>query len=176
MTPTKRDIPPWTALTVVALALIATIVSGREPTAPQPAGERAAAETSRADPGAGDLRLALRLEDSGDLLAPVGAPLPSHVVLGKAHVAAPPEAPPPARAARAPTARGAPPLPFTYLAKLIDGDKTTVFVAHGEDHYSAEPGLTVDDAYRIERVTDTAITFLHLPTRTRQVLAVVERP
>jgi hypothetical protein len=32
-----------------------------------------------------------------------------------------------------------------------------------------EPGLTID-TYRVEQVTDTAITFVFLPLGTRQVL------
>ena len=176
MIPTRRDIPPWTALTVIALALIASIVSGREPPALQPHASTSGrtAEEKPTSPDVETLKLARSLESPGDPLVTRSDLLPTHALLVTTEIVpAPAEpAPSPARIATARPARAAPPLPFTYLAKLIDGDKTTVFVARGQDHYSAEPGLTIDDTYRVERVTDSSITFLHIPSRTRQALAV----
>jgi hypothetical protein len=65
-----------------------------------------------------------------------------------------------------------PALPFSYLGKMVDGDKITVFVVRGEEHYSLAAGLVIDETYKVERVTDTAVTFVFLPRGTRQVLAV----
>ena len=70
------------------------------------------------------------------------------------------------------TRRGAPPLPFVYLGQMIDEGKTTVFVTSGEDHYGLAAGLIIDDSYKVERITETQVTFLYLPSRQRQVLAV----
>ena len=42
----------------------------------------------------------------------------------------------------------------------------------GADHYHVAPGQVIDRTYRVERVTETAVTFTYLPLGTRQVLAV----
>lgn len=66
----------------------------------------------------------------------------------------------------------APPLPFQYLGRIIEEDKTTIFLIRGDQHYSVEPGRTLDKLYKVEQVADNAITFTYLPLGTRQVLTV----
>jgi hypothetical protein len=73
-----------------------------------------------------------------------------------------------------PPAPAAPPLPFTYLGQFIDGAKTEIFVARGAEHYSVEKGRTIEDQYRVEKITKTAVTFIYLPLGTRQNLAIPE--
>jgi Tfp pilus assembly protein PilP len=65
----------------------------------------------------------------------------------------------------------APPLPFQFVARIVDGGSTAVYVMLGEDHYSVKAGQVIDRNYRVEKVTETAVTFTYLPLRTRQVLA-----
>lgn len=161
----KLKIPPRAALAAAALALIASLVSGREPAeiapAPRPAAERQAPAESLAGIDIAKLNRAGQQEVVNDVLAArsLAAPAPA--------AAAAPDA------SAAPPAPGAPPLPFQYLGKMIDGDRTLVFVGRGEEHYSVEPGLTIEKTYRVETVTDTAITFVFLPLGTRQSLPVV---
>lgn len=76
---------------------------------------------------------------------------------------APPPPPPPAPKA--------PPLPYTYLGKAIEGGKLTVFLSRGENTYIARAGDTLDGAYRVERLDDRAIVFRYLPLGQRQDLA-----
>lgn len=158
----KLKVPPRAALAAAALALIASLVSGREPAETQPA-QRPAAErqAAPAESLAGidiaKLTRAGQPEAVNDVLASRGLAAP---------VSASPEGPAPA------AAPAAPPLPFSYLGKMIDGHKTLVFVGRGADHYSVEPGLTIDNTYRVEQITDTAITFVFMPLGTRQVLPV----
>ncbi len=158
-----RDISPRAALAVVALVLFATVVTGREaatppPAEPRPAQREAAAAETVADLDLEKLKRPHNEEEAiANLFAPHEVALPAAAVVGKA-------APPPV-----PTA---PPLPFQYLGRVIDGDRTSVFLARGEDSYSAESGQTIDDRYRIEQITDTAVTFTYLPMGKRQVLAV----
>src|SRR5262245_40369143 len=93
MTQLKRGIPPRATVAVLALALLATIVSGREPTErPPPAAMEqrvALADTAAHDDDAG-LRLATRLETAGLALAPRAEALPAHTVLSVDGPAPPP--------------------------------------------------------------------------------------
>jgi hypothetical protein len=150
-----RDIPPRAALAVIALALAATVVSGREKPdlreEIEPA--RAAAQAVAFEASAPDLDPArLKRTRSDQAVADLFA-------------SPAPDAGPPAPRA------SAPPLPFQYVAKIIDGGKTTIYVMHGEDHYGVQPGLVIDRNYRVEKVTETAVTFTYLPLGTRQVLS-----
>ena len=150
-----RDIPPRAALAVIVLALLATVVSGREKpdlsedAAPARAPVQVAAvEAPELDPAR--LRRARTDQAIADLFA----------------------SPAPAPEAGQPAARAsAPPLPFQYVARITDGGNTTVYVLHGEDHYGVKPGLVIDRSYRVEKVTETAVTFTYLPLGTRQVLS-----
>ena len=157
----SRKISPRTALAVAALALLASVVSGREKRdlAPDPAPAAriaapapAPAPTLDFDPE--KLARPRSQEPIADLFAPPASKAPS---------AAPaaPGAPP-----------SAPPLPFRYVAKIIDGDRTAVFLMNGNDHYNVQPGQVIDKTYKVERVTETAVTFTYLPLGTRQTLPV----
>jgi hypothetical protein len=164
-----RDIPPRAALAVVALVLFASVVTGRE--APQSSADvtekpRPLVLASRAESAADlDLERLKRPPKEKEAIAnlfatPVVAPpLTSSSVVGGGGPAAP-------------AAPIAPPLPFKYLGKIIDGEKLAVFLARGDDNYSVEPGQTIDGQYRLEQVTDNAVTFIYLPMGTRQVLSV----
>jgi len=63
----------------------------------------------------------------------------------------------------------APALPFRYIGKVLDGDKLSVFLARGDESFSVRAGEKIDD-YRIDKVTDSEITFTYLPLKTRQSL------
>jgi hypothetical protein len=153
-----RDISPRAALAVIALALAATVVSGREkPDLAEPADTPARAAARAAAPEAAPELDPARLKRTrtdqaiADLFA----------------------SPPPAEAQGGQSAprTSAPPLPFQYVAKIIDGGATHVYVMLGEDHYSVKPGLVIDRNYKVEKITETAITFTYLPLGTRQVLS-----
>jgi hypothetical protein len=65
-----------------------------------------------------------------------------------------------------------PPLPFRYIGRVIDEGRTSVFLAQGDDqHHSVQAGQTIDQ-YRVDQVTEDAITFTYLPTRAKKVLQV----
>jgi hypothetical protein len=178
MTPHKPEIPYRAVAVVIALALAASIVSGRErgesavsaPAAPLPPphiSEQIDFTT---------LKLARALDGAPEWLALTAEPLAARTVLRRDGDAAAPEPPrpdpsraePPRPAAR----RAAPPLPFTYLGQMLDEGRTTVFVQRGDDHYGLQPGLVIDDAYKVERITDTQVTFVYVPLGIRQVLTV----
>lgn len=74
------------------------------------------------------------------------------------------EAPPPA-----PTP---PPLPFKYIGKVIDGNKTRVFLADSEQNYVVTLGGRIEDQYRIDAMNDETITLTYLPLDAKQTLAI----
>jgi hypothetical protein len=81
-------------------------------------------------------------------------------------------APPPMAANAPPPKPTAPPLPFTYLGKVIDEGKTLVFVARADENYALEAGQTVAGTYRVDKITDSTVTFTYLPMKTRQTLTI----
>lgn len=88
-------------------------------------------------------------------------------------------APPPAAAGAGAAARAgpppkpkAPPLPFTYIGKLVDGGKVTVFLAQGERNHVVSTGAVIDDRYRVDRISDAEITLTYLPLKEQQKLPI----
>jgi hypothetical protein len=153
-------VSPRAALAVAALALLASVVSGREKRdlAPDPApAARVAAAAAAPAPTVDFDPEKLARPRSQEPIADLFAPPPSAAPAAQAVAEAPPSAPP---------------LPFRYIAKIIDGDRTAVFLMNGEDHYNVQPGQVIDKTYKVERVTETAVTFTYLPLGTRQVLPV----
>jgi hypothetical protein len=67
-----------------------------------------------------------------------------------------------------------PPLPFKYLGKAIEDGKLEVFLARGEDSYSVRAGQKIGDEYRVDKVTEKAVTFTYLPMKTKQTLDIPE--
>ncbi|MDH4095771.1 MAG: hypothetical protein OEV81_13430 [Betaproteobacteria bacterium] len=170
--PLIRDVPPRAAAVVVALTLAASLVTGAPwTTAPDPTAAPAAApKTVQAPMPSGeplDLEALERRKTSGtvpDLFvspAPVVAPPPPVRV---AAIAAPP--PPPV----------APPLPFRYLGRFDDGERQVVFLEEGQVAHSVGAGETIGQRYRVERISDTTVTFRHLLFGTEQTLVIPKTP
>lgn len=172
--PQTRDIPPRAAVAVIALVLLASVVTGREdepaPAAPAdvrpPASAAPVPETAH-EPSAADLdldKLKRPRKDGkiGDLFAP-RVVAPPRVVVQPVVVKADPVAPP------APTA---PPLPFKYLGMYVNGGRLVVFLSKNDEPYSAAQGETIDNDYRIDEITDTAVTFNYLPLGMQQTLPI----
>lgn len=79
--------------------------------------------------------------------------------------------PPPTPAAAA--VPQAPPLPFTYLGKLIDRGQVTVYLASGEDrNLAVRQGDVIDGVYRVRRITPNAVTFVYIPMNKQQTLEI----
>lgn len=156
----KRDIPAGAAITIAALVLVASVVTGRED-GRAPAKELARAPTQPV--AAEDLDLErlkrLRNEDAPqDLFAPRTPPPPVQQV-----AAAAPSAPP---------VPSAPPLPFKYLGRMVDGSKVLVFLERNQDSLSVAAGDTLDNLYQVESIAETAVHFVYLPLGTKQVLGI----
>lgn len=173
-TSSTREISPRAAIVVVALVLLATVVTGRDEVTPSQSDPKENVSTSEPRAlgpakAADEIDLALpsrnRAEGPRTDLFPARSPSPA--------TSAPPAAiqPAPPPAVPAP-----PPLPFSYLGRMIDGEKTVVFLARGNDTLSASAGEALGEAYRVESISATAITVVHLPLGTRQVLAIPTSP
>jgi hypothetical protein len=160
----KNRLASRVTLAIIALTLVASVVLGRETTS-QPAvvaladaqGNQPAPSETLPDLDLQRLNRVRTGDEITDLFAPRKTTLPAAAVVSQ---------PPP------PPAPSAPPLPFTYLGKLIDGDKLEVFVAHEGEHYSLEKGQTLNGEYRVESVTAHAVSFIYLPLGIRQKLSI----
>lgn len=88
----------------------------------------------------------------------------------------PPPLPPPSPAARspeavAPAAPAAPPMPFRYIGRYGDADSQIVMLVKGDQLYLVAVGDTIDNAYRIERVSGTMVELTYLPLKLKQSLS-----
>lgn len=84
--------------------------------------------------------------------------------------AAPVPAPAPVQKVAPAPAPSAPPLPYKYLGLRSDADRIVVYLAKGEETYNAVVGDTLDNAYRIESISESAVQFSYLPLGTLQSL------
>jgi hypothetical protein len=150
----KLEIPKKrTALAVAAVILVAGVVAGRERPSMeiiQPRAPAAAADDIDLD----KLR-------RGELSLPQTDPFARKN--SGAHAAAP------VAQLDAPAKPTAPPLPFQYIGKWTQGGKTEVLVARGHELLSIDPGQTLGD-YRVERISDSEISFTYLPLKMQQTL------
>jgi hypothetical protein len=78
--------------------------------------------------------------------------------------------PPVVQAVRAEVPR-APPLPFVYLGKMLDGKEVTAFVSQGGKTHLLRGGDTLRD-YRVDTITTSEITFVYLPLHEKQRLPI----
>lgn len=79
-------------------------------------------------------------------------------------------APPPAAAA--PSAPEQAQLPFTYLGRLIDNGRVTVYLATEGRNLAVRKGDVIDDTWRVESIGPTTMVFRHLPEGRRQSLQI----
>jgi hypothetical protein len=165
---TKREAAKL-AIPVLALVLVASVVTGREKpstTLPDPALQlqRKISSEKPASDADLDVERLKRPEREEGRVAAAADPFARHSFA----------APQGARAAEnAPAAAPqAPQLPFTYLGKVIEDGKLSVFLARGEDSYSIKAGKRqkIDDQYRVDKVTESSVTFTYLPMNTKQTL------
>jgi hypothetical protein len=71
----------------------------------------------------------------------------------------------------APAPPQAPPLPFTYMGKMIEDDRITVFLTNRDRNLIARAGDTLVETYRVDEVGDNRMLFTYLPLGIKQELA-----
>lgn len=141
----NRYLKPF-GLAVTVLALLASVVAGRE----KPS------VATAVEPVAQSLDLS-KLERAAPGTAPAADPF------------APKDFGPRQAQAAAPARPEAPPLPFRYLGKLIEDGKLSVFLANGDESLSVSAGARIGD-YRVDKVTENEVQFTYLPLKTKQSL------
>jgi hypothetical protein len=73
------------------------------------------------------------------------------------------------------TPAGPPALPFQYLGRLIEGGKVKVFLGKDSQLYTVATGQTLENLYKVDKVSEEAVTFTYLPMGTSQTLAIPAR-
>ena len=145
----------------VVLGALASVVAGREQPSPPPARKSAPRVDNRAPTPAADIdiaKLVARADEGAK--ADAFAPRNFSPIVPAAEAQGQPQAP------AKPTA---PPLPFKYLGRLIDGGKLEIYLEQGQEFIVTEPGQRIGD-YRVDKVTEEQIVFTYLPLKTRQTL------
>ena len=162
-------LPPRTRWWFLGIALVLTLVAarlvGREDEGPPPSAsaERAPVERAPAEPATLDLdRLAARRSE-----APAADPFRAFSWQSAAQEEARKNAPPPPP----PPPPQAPPLPFTYMGKLIEEGRIAVFLTHGDRNLIVRQGDTIDGTYRVDAVTEEHLSLTYLPLKQKQDLA-----
>lgn len=135
--------------------------SGDVPRAPSRAAavprEAIALDLSRAKRGASAPR-ALEAFGARSWNPPPRQPTPREIEAQRAQAAVPP--PPPQ----------APPLPFTYLGMLGEGDETTVFLAQQDVNHAVKKGDVINGTYRVDEAESGRVVLTYLPLDQRQTL------
>ena len=107
------------------------------------------------------------LDPEGDPFGPRSfRPAPPKAKALSAAAAAQSAAPPPPQA---------PPLPFAYIGRLSEDRDTTVFLALGDRNLVVKPGDTIDNTYKLEEISDSAVVLMYLPLGQRQALPIGEQ-
>lgn len=71
-----------------------------------------------------------------------------------------------------PSPPSAPPLPYTYLGKYIDGKETVVFLSTADQNLVVRKGDVLDGNYRIDDIAPPTMTITYLPLNQKQTLEI----
>lgn len=66
----------------------------------------------------------------------------------------------------------APPLPFTYVGMLDEGDRVTVFLSSANQDFVARQGDVINGSYRVDEVTPQRVVLTYLPLAQQQSLSI----
>ena len=80
-----------------------------------------------------------------------------------------PPAPPVSVVVAAPVA---PPLPFVYLGKKIEGEVWEVYLSRAEQTFIARVGQTLDATYRVDSIAPPSLVLTYLPLGQSQTLPI----
>jgi len=64
----------------------------------------------------------------------------------------------------------APPLPFAYLGKVIEAGKVEIWLARGDELFTAAPGEKIGADYRLDVADGDTLAFTYLPLGLRQTM------
>jgi hypothetical protein len=65
-------------------------------------------------------------------------------------------------------------LPFVYAGQIGDlqTGKVIVYLTRGDAVYTVSAGDVLDERYRLETITERQLTFVYLPMKVQQTLAI----
>lgn len=69
-----------------------------------------------------------------------------------------------------PPAAVVPPLPYRFAGQFQRDSGIEVYVARGEEIFPVKEGDTLDGQYKVDSVSATEVSFVHIPSGTRQAL------
>jgi hypothetical protein len=70
----------------------------------------------------------------------------------------------------------APPLPFKFIGRYVEDGQTSFFLQSREQDIVVKVGDTVEQIYRVEAMTATALTFTFIPLSQKQTLDIGSTP
>jgi len=68
----------------------------------------------------------------------------------------------------------APPLPFTYMGRVVENGNELIFLATAQHNYMAHSGDILESNYRIDNIGNGQVVFTYLPLAITQTLAIGE--
>lgn len=159
------------ALTLVAVGWVQvndspTVVVVEEPvkTSPSPSPERSRQQQNRA---AGIQLDKLQRQ-------PVPMAEVENVFSAKSWYVPPPPPPPSSLRDAPPPPPMAPPLPFTYVGKLVEEGKTTVFLATPDRNFMVKEGDVINGTYHVDQLKAPLMILTYLPLNIKQTLQIGE--
>ena len=162
---------PFQRRAILAGALIATVAAAlmpEEPEAPPAPHGQASRQTARVV--AAQPRTRVASEPLPELPLEKLAQAPSReAVLDAFEVRS--WAPPPAKAPPPPPPE-APPLPFKYMGKIMDGGQVVVFLAKQDINYVVRAGEKLDNNYQVDEIKPGMMTLTYLPLGQKQTLEI----
>jgi hypothetical protein len=66
----------------------------------------------------------------------------------------------------------APPLPFTYIGKMMEDGRIVVFLTQGERNFAVRSGDKLDNLYQIDEIKPTMMLLTYLPLNKQQSLPI----
>jgi hypothetical protein len=167
--PNKRE---WVFI-AVALAAGISVVMGAQQKDPADKGSAVVEVVAKAARKSADPAHALALAelDPAQLQRPAPAAVPGDAFQKKSWYVPPPPPPPPVIAPPPPPPPPtAPPLPFTFMGRYVDGDKPVIFLTAGDRLLMVHQGDVIDGTYRVEGFFGTKLQIMYLPLNIKQAL------
>lgn len=80
----------------------------------------------------------------------------------------PPPPPPPAK----PPPPMAPPVPFVYLGKKLEGGQWEAYLGRGDEVLIAREGMALDGTYQVKSINPPTLTLVYLPLKQSQTIPI----
>jgi len=81
-------------------------------------------------------------------------------------------APPPPKSNLPPSPPQAPPLPYTFVGKMVDDGQIIVFLTRQERNYAVRSGDKLDNTYQVDDIKPNVMLLTYLPLKLQQSLTI----